>query len=175
MRRINKKYQARVWPGSRDRLYGSINLGLYETEAAAQAAIREWVKAGCHPARGLPPGILPKWVTRGPGGLRWSERRIREWEENGRKYWTRLRFLGLKLDAGPFRTAEEAFEAADVAAKAVLKPYGKLPPGVVPRAAGFAVRYWNGERPVVLNGPFRTPAEAMAAVAGTTGLAKRFE
>lgn len=53
-------YQARAWHP----VVGSVNLGLYREERAAWAAVKAWIQAGCDPCRGLPPGVLPKWVMR---------------------------------------------------------------------------------------------------------------
>lgn len=53
-------YQARAWHP----VVGSVNLGCYGSESAAWAAVKTWIRAGCDPCRGLPDGVLPKWVVR---------------------------------------------------------------------------------------------------------------
>lgn len=59
-------YQARVWHP----VVGSVNLGLYRDEHAAWLAVKVWVQAGCNPCRGMPEGVLPKWVERDGEGYR---------------------------------------------------------------------------------------------------------
>lgn len=59
-------YQARAWHP----VVGSVNLGLYPEEHAAWAAVKAWIKAGCDPCRGLPDGVLPKWVKSDGDGYR---------------------------------------------------------------------------------------------------------
>lgn len=87
-----RKYQARVWLPAP---LGSVNLGLYDDEAPAWRAVRAWIAAGADPCRGLPPGVLPKWVRDdGRGGFL------------GR----RATAEGFSL-AGPFPTPEEAHHA----------------------------------------------------------------
>lgn len=71
VRRIGPhSYQARVWlPVERG---GSINLGLYDSEIKAYAAVRAWVKAGADPVKGLPECVLPKYVRGEEGRFHWS-------------------------------------------------------------------------------------------------------
>jgi len=54
---------------------GHVNLGCYRDERAAWEAVRLWVRAGADPCRGLPPGVLPKWVVRLPGSRFGAARR----------------------------------------------------------------------------------------------------
>lgn len=53
-------YQARTWHP----VVGSVNLGCYRSESAAWQAVKTWIQAGCDPCKGLPDGVLPKWVVR---------------------------------------------------------------------------------------------------------------
>ncbi len=64
-------YQARPWHP----VVGSINLGLYKNERDAWHAVQAWIQAGCDPCRGLPPGILPKWVKEIDGRFVAGDRR----------------------------------------------------------------------------------------------------
>jgi hypothetical protein len=54
-------WQARFWHAFP---IGSIYLGSYAEERMAWQAVCDWIKAGASPTKGLPDGILPKWVYR---------------------------------------------------------------------------------------------------------------
>jgi hypothetical protein len=79
---------------------GHVNLGCYREERAAWEAVRVWVRAGADPCRGLPPGVLPKWVVRRPQDGRYDAIRRT-------KGGTRVLVPG-----GPWSTPEAAFTAA---------------------------------------------------------------
>lgn len=79
---------------------GHVNLGCYHEERAAWEAIRRWVRAGADPCRGLPPGVLPKWVVRRPQDGRYDALRRR-------RGGTRVSVPG-----GPWATPGAAFAAA---------------------------------------------------------------
>lgn len=150
VRKRRRKWEARVWISQ---VIGHIELGYYETRSAAWQVIRVWMKAGCHPARGLPAGILPKWVVR-----------------NGDGFSVRMRFAGREVTGGPlvrvFATAEEAFAGAEAQVEWIRRTDGwldePLPSGVVVRAAGYALRYWHRNRVLVQAGPFESPTAAVA-------------
>ncbi len=59
-------FQARAWHPT----VGSVHLGCYRSESDAWAAVQGWIRAGCDPCRGLPEGVLPKWVQREGDGFR---------------------------------------------------------------------------------------------------------
>jgi hypothetical protein len=147
VRRIKGKYQARVWVGI-EALNGPINLGIYDNENLAHAAIRAWVAAGARPDAGLPPGILPKWVTVNERG----------------GYDATARFAGRTVRVKNRATAADAFRAVLTAAERIREEDGPLPPGVVVRAAGYAVRYWSADAVRVEFGPFATIAAAAKMV-----------
>jgi hypothetical protein len=86
------KYQARVWLPMP---LGSINLGLYNSEREAWMAFKAWLKAGGDPVKGLPAGVLPKWVRR----------------TTRSRFLGRLRTLEGVVLVGPFATAEDAHRA----------------------------------------------------------------
>ena len=89
----SRLYQARVYlPVEKG---GSINLGLYETEAAAHQVVTAWIRAGADPTKGLPPGVLPKYVKSVEDGFTWT-----------------VTLGGRRLGGEVFATAREAFYAA---------------------------------------------------------------
>ena len=71
VRRVSRnRYQARAWlPVEHG---GSINLGLYLTEVAADQAVRHWIAAGMDPTKGLPAGVLPKYAIERDGQFAWA-------------------------------------------------------------------------------------------------------
>lgn len=86
-------YQARVYlPVDKG---GSINLGLYETESAAHQVVTAWIRAGADPTKGLPAGVLPKYVKAVEGGFTWG-----------------VVLGGKRLGGELFATVEGAFHAA---------------------------------------------------------------
>ena len=86
------KYQARAWLPSP---LGSINIGLHPSEREAWMAVKAWLKAGGNPLKGLPAGVLPKWVRR----------------TNRGRFLGRLKGADGVVVIGPFRTPEEAHRA----------------------------------------------------------------
>lgn len=89
----SRLYQARTYISPEKG--GSINLGLYETEAAAHQVVTTWIRAGADPTKGLPPGVLPKYVKRVEGGFTWD-----------------VKVAGRRLQGGLFADAAEAFHDA---------------------------------------------------------------
>ncbi len=77
---------------------GHVNLGCYRDERAAWEAVRLWVRAGADPCRGLPPGVLPKWVVRLSSGRFGAARRT----AGGSR---------VPVPGGPWGTPEAAFAA----------------------------------------------------------------
>jgi len=149
IRRQRRLWHARPWLND---IIGHVSLGQYPTESAAHQAIVAWVKAGCHLDRDLPPGVLPKWVHAKDDGT----------------YGCRFRFAGRKVIIRSKGTPGEAFQCARAAVDRIRERDGwlrcPLPPGVVVRAAGYAVRYWHRDRVFVEAGPFRSPREAAAVL-----------
>ena len=86
---ILRVWQARTWLPEP---LGSINLGIHEDEWSAHRAVQAWIRAGADPCRGLPDGVLPKWVRLSPDGTFTG--------------WVRL--AGELVERGPFPTAEDA-------------------------------------------------------------------
>lgn len=84
-------FQARAWHP----VIKSVHLGCYLSEREAWSAVKEWIRAGCHPCKGLRDGVLPKWVERDGNHFRVTDR--------GK--------LNLGIDR-VFETAEEAHMAA---------------------------------------------------------------
>ena len=91
VRRVGLMYQARVYLPLP---VGSVNVGLYATESAAHLAVQAWLRSGADPRRGLPGGVLPKWVHADGDAFRWRVRLRGEWH-----------------GGGPFDTAAAAFDA----------------------------------------------------------------
>lgn len=88
VRRVGKScYQARPWYNNTH-----VNLGVHETQEAANWAIRKWIKSR-HKWR--PDNVLPKYVYRDCEG----------------KYLSRKLFGSKKVIFGPFPTPEEADQA----------------------------------------------------------------
>jgi hypothetical protein len=86
------RWQARAWLSLP---IGSVNLGYHPTEQDAWEAVSSWIKAGGDPVRGLPEGILPKWVSQLDG-----------------QFWAILRQGKRRVKLGPFDDPAMAFEAA---------------------------------------------------------------
>lgn len=92
-------WQARAWLPEP---IGSVNLGCYREERAAWDAVRQWIRAGGDPCKGLPPGVLPKWVLREREGDK----------PTGRFLAVRRDRNGTRIVVGAFGTAEQAHLAA---------------------------------------------------------------
>jgi hypothetical protein len=143
-----------VWTGLA--INGPINLGLYDNEPLAKAAIDVWVAAGARPDRGLPPGIMPKWVYQNDDGT----------------FGAYCRFAGREIKVRSRPDAGEAFRACYEKVRRIRDEDGPLPPGVVVRCDGYAVRYWSRGAILVQYGPFKSPGEARAAMIEHLGLQK---
>src|SRR5262249_39920751 len=82
------------------------------------------------------------------------------------KYAARFQFAGRRIVIPAKATAEEAFRCAMAAVERVREQDAwldqPLPPGVVVRASGYAVRYWHRDQVQVVSGPFPTPQDAAA-------------
>ena len=86
------KYQARAWLPEP---LGSINIGLHNSEREAWIAVKAWLKAGGNPLKGLPQGVMPKWVRKTKRG----------------RFVGRLKGAEGVVLIGPFRSPEEAHRA----------------------------------------------------------------
>jgi hypothetical protein len=142
-------YQARIWHP----VVGSINLGLYDTDTAAAQVVRNWINAGCDPCRGLPEGVLPKWVKLVEGQFYGS--------------FAGRRAIASKHpdDVGPFATAEEAHAA--MRGRYQRKPrcwptQGTTKPRViiVDRGTRFVANAFRPDVPMFHFGTFATRFEA---------------
>ena len=89
----SRLYQARTYISPEKG--GSINLGLYETEAAAHQVVTAWIRAGADPTKGLPEGVLPKYVKQVEGGFTWD-----------------VKVAGRRLQGGLFADPADAFRDA---------------------------------------------------------------